>query len=70
MSTKKFTFRNPFVLYTNIYRIRNNTTNVVQINKYHYAAFAAGNMNASRTIRGGGYGPNGSNTFLMNLYGR
>jgi len=66
---KSFNFRNPSI---NAYsfRMQHGTTSPQQTNNYHYAAFAAGNLTASRTIRGLGNGPHGSNTFLLKLYGR
>jgi len=64
-----FNFRNPFVLSTTL-RTPNGITSPQQTNNYHYAAFAAGNLTASRTIRGLGNGPQGSNTLLMKLYGK
>jgi len=64
-----FNFRNPFV---NSYgfRLPYGTTTPQQTNNFHYAAFAAGNLTTSRTIRGLGNGPQGSNTILMKLYGK
>lgn len=68
-SRKTFNFRNPFVISTSL-RTINGVTNPQQTNNYHYAAFSAGNLTASRTIRGLGNGPNGSNTLLMKLNGK
>jgi hypothetical protein len=65
--SRTFNFRNPSIAAYS-YRFPTGVTTPQQTNNYHYAAFAAGNLTASRTIRGLGNGPNGSNTFLMNLY--
>jgi hypothetical protein len=64
-----FNFRNPFINST-VVRQTTGITSPQQTNNFHYAAFAAGNLTASRTIRGLGNGPNGSNTLLMKLYGK
>ena len=67
-SRKSFNFRNPFIN-SYVVRIQPGVTTPQQTNNFHYAAFAAGNLTSSRTIRGLGNGPQGSNTFLLNLYG-
>jgi len=66
-SRKTFNFRNPFIN-SYVVRMQHGVTTPQQTNNFHYAAFSAGNLTASRTIRGLGNGPQGSNTFLLNLY--
>jgi hypothetical protein len=69
IGTKVFNFRNPSVSAYS-FRMPTGTSTPQQTNNYHYASFAAGNSSTSRTIRGLGNGPQGSNTFLLSLYGQ
>jgi hypothetical protein len=68
-SFKKFNFRNPFI-HNYAFKMPYGLKTPQQTNNYNYAAFAAGNLTASRTIRGLGNGQYGSNTFLLKIYGK